>query len=300
MTLGRNLIGERFGLLTIVASHSKGRVLRTRWVCRCDCGNTVIRRSDALKVGQSSSCGCVSSRFKRKYELRGQHFGRLTVSHIARAEGKQAKWLCVCDCGKTILVDGSNLINGNTVSCGCKRREGPQSFTHRLTGTPEYRIWRGILNRCYNPRVKAFRSYGGSGIKVCNRWRFGENGRTGSELFIADMGPRPSKQHSIDRIDNAGDYEPSNCRWTTFDVQINNRGNTRFVVFRGKVTPLSVAARLAESIVHYETAWRRISDGWNVDDAFSTPPLPTNWPGRYRNSVARGTGTLSERRACDF
>ena len=88
----------------------------------------------------------------------------------------------------------------------------------------------GAIERCHNPNNPAYKYYGGRGIKVCDRWRFGENGKPGMECFFDDMGYRPTPKHSIDRIDTNGDYAPGNCRWTTQDVQVRNRRNVRQVI----------------------------------------------------------------------
>ena len=129
---------------------------------------------------------------------------------------------------------------------------------------PEYGIWNGMLNRCRNPNVKCFPLYGGRGIKVCEEWKKFEN-------FYRDMGSRPSPKHSLDRIDGNGNYEPGNVRWATTIEQANNRRHTRFVIYRGKRMALNNAVRLAGSVIHYESAWIRITSGWSVEHAIETP-----------------------------
>lgn len=87
--------------------------------------------------------------------------------------------------------------------------------------TPEYSTWRTMKQRCQNPRTAGFEYYGGRGIKVCDRWR------NSFENFLADMGPRPSEAHSIERKDNAADYTPENCVWATAKEQATNRRTTK-------------------------------------------------------------------------
>lgn len=137
--------------------------------------------------------------------------------------------------------------------------------THGKSATPIYRRYRDMRNRCENPRRLAFKDYGARGIKVCERWKSFEN-------FYADMGDPPSLKHELDRIDPNGDYEPGNVRWATDLEQANNRRNTRYVEYRGQKMPLTDAARLAGSIIHWEAAWARIESGWAVENALETPP----------------------------
>jgi hypothetical protein len=153
--------------------------------------------------------------------LAGRRFGRLVaISHSGKDIRNNAVWLCVCDCGKEIVVNGSHLRTGNTRSCGCFQSDmsAQRLRTHGMKGTPEYNTWRAMMKRCNNPNDKAYKYYGGRGINVCERWRRFEN-------FISDMGKRPTIDHSLDRIDNDGNYEPTNCKWATPKEQALNRRN---------------------------------------------------------------------------
>lgn len=149
--------------------------------------------------------------------LIGRKFNYLTVIERAanevRGHSIHARWLCRCDCGKTITVVSTALRSGRTKSCGHARG----IVKHRMVGTPEYSTWYGMITRCTNPRQPAYKNYGGRGITVCERWRnsFAE--------FFTDMGPRPEGL-SLDRINNDGNYEPGNCRWATRREQrLNSR-----------------------------------------------------------------------------
>ena len=147
----------------------------------------------------------------------GQRFGKWTVlKEVKRPLGAKRQFLCVCACGTTKTVDSGNLSSGKTTGCmDCRR---PPTLTHGKSQTREYKIWKGILGRCYNPHRAEYIRYGGRGIAVCERWR------TSFENFLLDMGVRPSVRHSVDRFpDSNGNYEPSNCRWATREMQQENK-----------------------------------------------------------------------------
>ena len=180
----------------------------------------------------------------------GQRFGRLVVLGLIRMEtrgsGARSKrvpvFLAQCDCGNTKEAFSRNMKGGITHSCGCLQKEarvqsGKSTATHRMTKTPEYMAWRSMKTRCYRPANRNFIQYGGRGITVCDAWR------DSFAAFYADLGPRPSSRHSLDRIDCNGHYEPGNCRWTTIDIQNTNRNSTVFVDYEGESISLAEAAR---------------------------------------------------------
>jgi hypothetical protein len=157
-----------------------------------------------------------------KLDISNKRFGRLLAVKFAFTKNKRSYWECVCDCGKVKNINITHLNVGKTKSCGCLNREiilkiRTKHGLYKVENNKEIQCYRNMINRCTNSKTKGFEHYGGRGIKICDRWL------QGFEYFFTDMGKAPTKNHSLDRIDSNGNYEPSNCRWTTKDVQIKNR-----------------------------------------------------------------------------
>jgi hypothetical protein len=151
-------------------------------------------------------------------DLEGKRFNRLIVVGLGNpTKSGQKTWLCICDCGNAKEVRHGDLRNGKSLSCGCIQKEElkNRSRIHGKSRTPIYNSWLSMKSRCLNKNNKHYADYGGRGITICKEWLVFEN-------FYADMGDRPDGL-SLDRVDNMGNYEPSNCRWANWITQNNNR-----------------------------------------------------------------------------
>lgn len=202
---------------------------------------------------------------RKRLNLIGQKYGRWTVVSLHHRDSRyMAHYDCICDCGKTGIVQLGSLRSGGSRSCGCLKDEnaGTYFITHGMTRTRTYKSWAEMKARCYNPRCIRYPRYGGRGIVVCERWLHS------FENFLADMGERP-KGMTIDRIDNNGNYEPNNCRWATYKQQANNSSNARPLTFNGETLCLSDWAKAKG--FKAATIRGRLRKGWTVEQALETP-----------------------------
>ena len=174
------------------------------------------------------------------------------------------RWNCVCDCGNTKDgVQSGNLKNGAVKSCGCLRSDTMKVIkkTHGLRHTDEYGIWSRMIQRCHNGNDPKYRIYGERGIVVCDRWRYS------FANFYADMGPRPSKLHSIERSDNDDVYRPQNCLWATKVEQANNTRSNIHVTYEGITKTL--AEMCTKLGANYHRVYERLRRGVSFDDAIA-------------------------------
>jgi hypothetical protein len=194
--------------------------------------------------------------------MTGQRYGRLTVLSFFGTKHEQSQWLCRCDCGIEKVVYRLALVRNVTRSCGCLQKDMHvlKLTKHGQSRTSEYKAWHAMIQRCENSNNQKWHRYGGRGIRVCDRWHVFAN-------FVADMGSRPEGM-TIDRIDNNGMYEPSNCRWATQMQQGNNRNNNRRFHILGETITLSEAAR--KYAISKGTVRSRLRYGWDEHSAFLT------------------------------
>lgn len=195
----------------------------------------------------------------------GIRYGRLVATSKAEnSRSGRIRWNCTCDCGNSVVVQTNALVSGNTRSCGCIHDEVRKTArkTHGMRKTSLYNIWNGIKIRCTNKNSAAYKDYGGRGITVCDRWL------NSFENFFADMGDRPSAQHSIDRINNDLGYSPDNCRWATKGEQSRNTRKNIFLEHDGLLLCVSDWSSMYgicdDTIIH------RIRNGWSASGAITT------------------------------
>lgn len=202
----------------------------------------------------------------RLHDLRGRTFGRLLVIERAPHCENRPHWRCRCECSQVVVISAKHLRNNNTRSCGCLKRETTRdrNMKHGLTigknRPPCYRIWANAKSRCFDRNNPAFSHYGGRGITMCAEWA------NDFLAFVRDMGPRPSSAHSLDRVNNDGNYEPTNCRWATRIEQLNNTRRNRAIVVRGEhIKSIAIASQIFG--VNYRWLRDRIARGMSPERA---------------------------------
>lgn len=229
---------------------------------------------------------CYNIRMKAK-DLTNQKFGRLLVIKQAPRKNGRIMWECLCECGKTVIVETGGLTRPQhpTISCGCytKDRMRQRNTVHGQARTKLYYVWKNIRKRCYNIKDKSYDRYGGRGIEVCEEWKksfqsfynwahangYNENAKYG--------------ECTLDRIDVNGNYCPENCRWVSFHKQANNRTNTQFILFNGESHSLSDWAKIVN--IDYQCLYSRIHDNhWDIEKALTTPSKGNPWE-RHKNKL---------------
>ena len=201
----------------------------------------------------------------RFLDLTGEKFGRLVILYYGGSRNGKAQWVAHCECGNDKIVAAAGLRRGAITSCGCAQKEmmGARNRSHgKSKSNALYKIWLSMRGRCKNPRNKNYARYGGRGITVCDRW-------DDFEQFLADMGDRPSPQHSIDRIDNNKGYSPENCRWATQEVQGNNKSNNKRLTVNGKTKTVMQWSR--DTGIHHDVIYGRLRSGATHEEAIYGP-----------------------------
>jgi hypothetical protein len=209
--------------------------------------------------------GCSSLRARLNIKP-GDKFGRLTIITEVEQRNKKRYFLCQCDCGKQKTIWISALSTGNTKSCGCLQREITirRNFKHGFNRTRLYRIWCHMIGRCQSPKDSHYKYYGGRGISVCDEWR-----NDFSAFFQWAMANGYKTNLTLDRKNVNGNYEPSNCKWSTWKQQSNNRTNNRYITFGSKTL---TCQQWAEEIGIAPGALRyRLNQGWPIGEALYRP-----------------------------
>jgi hypothetical protein len=267
----KDLTGQRFGSLVVTSmGERRGKVLY--WNVLCDCGATNLVAGNNLTSGGSSRCGfrCPLRIDPRMKDETGNVYGKLTVLGYAGKSLKSHKgayWNCRCECGVELVVVGVTLRNGATRSCsaGCGITTHGHTTNAASRRSREYGCWQDMKARCYKPNHQLFKNYGARQISVCVRWL------ESFENFFEDMGPKPFPEASIGRIDNDGNYEPSNVRWETYEQQHNNKRTSHYLTHDG--ITLTIAQWARRIGMHPNTLSERLSKGWSVEKALTTPTM---------------------------
>lgn len=201
----------------------------------------------------------------KKLNLINQKFNRLTVLERSNNSGKKVMWKCRCECGNITFVSTSNLRCNKAKSCGClKLEEFSKRFVkHNQRNTKLYEIWKSIKNRCLNPKSLAYKNYGGRGITICQKWK-----DDFMEFYTWSMQNGYNENLSIDRINNDGNYEPSNCRWVDRKTQANNTRTNHFITFDNQT--LTIKQWSEKLNIPYSCLFSRLKN-WSIEKALTTP-----------------------------
>ena len=206
---------------------------------------------------------------KLKYNLVGERYGRLLVVERAENINQRVRWICKCDCGNSVIVSAHSLRGGDTKSCGCLKKEQDKKNltppTHRKTNTRLYNIYHNMKQRCYNSKNTGYYRYGARGIKICDEWK-----NSFESFYNWAINNGYSDNLSIDRINNNGNYEPSNCRWGDMEIQSNNTEKTHHYIYNGECLTISQLAK-KYNIKRKLLSRRLCEDKWNIQEAITTP-----------------------------
>lgn len=200
-------------------------------------------------------------------DITGLKFNRLTVVSLDQTVGRGGRryWVCLCDCGEVVRVTTNKLRNGTTKSCGCYAADclREMRYKHGKVKTPEFKTWTEMRQRCTNQNNLGYKNYGARGITVCERWE-------SFEVFLEDVGIRPSPDFSLERVDNNKGYSPENCIWADKTVQARNRRNNLNYTYGGKTQCLSAWCEHFD--LDRDTVYQRIRTlGWAFEKAITTP-----------------------------
>ena len=217
--IGKDITGQVFGTMTVIKKLKEKKGTSFLWEVICSCGNTKNYTANELK--HLKSCGCQHYNKKPK-DISNKKFGRLTALVNTGYKGNNGDyiWKCLCDCGGTVEVSIGNLNCGKTKSCGCLVKDAAKQKDnyHGMTESLTYKSWLKMLERCRQPNCIEYENYGAKGIDCCDEW-------LDYRKFYSDLGERPSKDYSLDRIDGTKGYFKGNCRWATKYAQNRNKNS---------------------------------------------------------------------------
>lgn len=245
-----DITGSVFNKLTVIKRTGTNKQGEALWLCKCECGGSIITRGSSLRNGTTQSCGCLQftqrqamgrANANRLHDLTGKQFGKWLVVERVKSKPRTVLYKCKCECGTIKNVRATSLTTGASTSCGCYKAEKAaiQAKTHGLSRHPLYHVISDAIDRCHNPKAQEYHRYGARGITVCEEWR--ENRERFIEWAVSNG---YAKGLTIDRIDNNRGYAPDNCRFVTQQENTNNRRNTVLVEIDGKKIPCTEAARI--------------------------------------------------------
>lgn len=165
----------------------------------------------------------------------GDKSGKLTVLENTDILNGTIRFKCLCSCGTILMIKGSNFRSGSSKSCGCSKYDS-KNTTHGQSKNPLYKLYRGMLDRCYDKSNTAYNNYGGRGITVCDRWK------ESPEAFFQDVGERPTTKHELDRRENDKGYYPGNCVWSTKKENSRNKRTNRKLIYQGVTMTIAEAS----------------------------------------------------------
>lgn len=274
MAIIRDLTGQKFNRLTAIKFVRCDKGVGNIWRFRCDCGNEVEVLGSRVKNGYTKSCGCLQKEKTAAFhfvDLTGQRFGKLTVieqveHHRTSGGYSKVQWKCQCDCGNIVTVLADSLKSGNTKACGCESRSGLEKrTTHGKSKDRLYRIWQGMRNRCNLSTNKYYHNYGGRGISVCAEWN-----DSFEDFYEWAIKNGYNENLTLDRRDNNGNYEPSNCHWKDRFYQMNHTRKNHLLTYEGRTQTVAEWAR--EIGMLYGTLHNRLNRyHWSVEEALTIP-----------------------------
>ena len=262
MSIWEKRVGEKYRKLTFVKYLGKDKAQFL-----CDCGELCEKRYYDVRRGSVTSCGC-NKEGQFLPNLEGERYGKLIAVKELEIRNGQRFYLFRCECGNVIEHMIKEARRGKLKSCGCGQftQAGIANTTHGMSNTRIHGIWNKMKARCLNTRNKSYKYYGGRGISICDEWLSEDKGFV--NFYEWSMKNGYTDELSIDRIDNDGNYEPSNCRWTTAKVQNNNTRANKIFVYKGE--PLTLAQWDDRYDLTYDSLWKRVHKyGYSIEKALT-------------------------------